>query len=239
MKKSGDWFVTDSELRKARQALEQPKNNITWEGDFIDDLINLSKTKEVALDIGANFGFCTYKFSSFFKQVIGFEPIKEVYDCLVKNVDKDNCILHNYALGNKSDLVLMLNQRKRQGQNQIIDNDVAKEIMAMPAPPRKSKASKFEIIENIQVKPLDDLNLQNISMMKIDVEGFEGNVIEGAKETIRRNKPIMGIEKTPVDNVFTKREVNIDKQMEGLGYFHYKTYGKHNTNNIYLPKEYA
>jgi FkbM family methyltransferase len=234
MKRSGDWFVTDSELRKARQALEQPKNNITWEGDFIDDLINLSKTKEVALDIGANFGFCTYKFSNFFKQVIGFEPVKEVYDCLVENIDKDNCILHNYALGNKSDLVLMLNQRKRQGQNQIIDNVVAKEM-----PSKKSKGSKFEIIENVQVKPLDELNLQNISMIKIDVEGFEGNVIEGAKETIRRNKPIMGIEKTSIDSLFTKREVNIDKQMEELGYFHYKTYGKHSTNNIYLPKEYA
>ena len=41
---------------------------------------------------------------------------------------------------------------------------------------------------------LDSLNLQNISMIKIDVENHENEVLEGAKQTILNNKPIIFVE---------------------------------------------
>jgi FkbM family methyltransferase len=39
-------------------------------------------------------------------------------------------------------------------------------------------------------KPLDSLNIQKMDIVKIDVEGHELEVLEGAKETIKRCKPI-------------------------------------------------
>ena len=41
---------------------------------------------------------------------------------------------------------------------------------------------------------LDDLELNNISLIKIDVENMEADVIEGGIETILRNRPILIVE---------------------------------------------
>ena len=46
-----------------------------------------------------------------------------------------------------------------------------------------------EIINNkiyVEVIPIDSLNLDKIDFMKIDVEGYEELVIEGAIETIKK-----------------------------------------------------
>jgi FkbM family methyltransferase len=52
----------------------------------------------------------------------------------------------------------------------------------------------FVVEQSINVITLDSLNLDNISMIKIDVENHENEVLEGAKQTILRNKPIVFIE---------------------------------------------
>jgi FkbM family methyltransferase len=46
----------------------------------------------------------------------------------------------------------------------------------------------------VEVIPLDSLNLQNVSLIKIDVEGMEIEVLKGARETILREHPILLIE---------------------------------------------
>ena len=45
----------------------------------------------------------------------------------------------------------------------------------------------------VEVKPLDDL-IEHADVIKIDVEGYELNVIDGAIKLIRRCKPILVIE---------------------------------------------
>jgi FkbM family methyltransferase len=57
-----------------------------------------------------------------------------------------------------------------------------------------SNGSSFIVNPSINVITLDSLNLDNISMIKIDVENHENEVLEGAKQTILRNKPIIFIE---------------------------------------------
>lgn len=57
-----------------------------------------------------------------------------------------------------------------------------------------SNGSSFLVNPSIKVITLDSLNLQNISMIKIDVENHENEVLEGAKQTILNNKPIIFIE---------------------------------------------
>lgn len=41
---------------------------------------------------------------------------------------------------------------------------------------------------------IDSLNLNGVSLIKIDVEGMENMVLEGAKETIQKNKPVIILE---------------------------------------------
>ena len=42
--------------------------------------------------------------------------------------------------------------------------------------------------------------MSNISFIKIDVEGYEINLLKGAYETIKRDKPVIFIEKTLTNN---------------------------------------
>ena len=49
---------------------------------------------------------------------------------------------------------------------------------------------------NENVTTLDTFNLKNISFIKIDVEGYEINLLKGALKTIEKNKPVIFIEKT-------------------------------------------
>ena len=54
--------------------------------------------------------------------------------------------------------------------------------------------NNFENYENfeIQTKKIDELNFDNkISFIKIDVEGHELEVIEGGKNTIKRDKDVI------------------------------------------------
>ena len=48
---------------------------------------------------------------------------------------------------------------------------------------------------NENVTTLDTFNLKNISFIKIDVEGYELNLLKGAFNTIEKNKPLIFIEK--------------------------------------------
>ena len=51
--------------------------------------------------------------------------------------------------------------------------------------------------EKVDVIPLDSLDLENVSMIKIDVEGSEMDVLDGAVATLQRRKPALMIELNP------------------------------------------
>ena len=71
---------------------------------------------------------------------------------------------------------------------------------------------------NIQCRKLDSLNLENIGLIKIDVEGFEIEVLKGARETLLKNKPAMIIEN---ESVHTEDTNQLFLIMTELGYEKY------------------
>jgi hypothetical protein len=60
----------------------------------------------------------------------------------------------------------------------------------------KERKKNYKWLErySIDIINLDSLNLKNISIMKIDVEGHENEVLIGAKKTILSNRPVIIIE---------------------------------------------
>jgi FkbM family methyltransferase len=86
---------------------------------------------------------------------------------------------------------------------------------------------KFELLRTIRI---DDMALSDVKLLKIDVEGMEDKVIEGARETIRRDRPLVFIEtfKTDFDP--------IKQFLLSLDYLIYMTPAR---DAIAVPKEFG
>lgn len=137
------------------------------------------------LDIGANAGQYSKKMRNFgyTKKIISFEPLKDVFEILKKNALHDkNWIVNNYALGNE-DSVGIINVSKKSDCSSIFNM----------LPEHKESASGLEYIaqQEIEVKKLDTVfnsfagKSDNV-MIKIDTQGYEKNVIDGAFESLNK-----------------------------------------------------
>jgi len=145
----------------------------------------VKKVKGVFVDVGANIGFYTEMASKKASFVLAFEPNPKVFAILRKRFEgKNNVACSNYALGNFngfSKLYVTINDRD------IFDINGSSSLVV------NYKLGSYDV----QVKRMDDLDVINsmkIDMIKIDVEGFEVEVLKGAEETIKRNKPVLLIE---------------------------------------------
>jgi FkbM family methyltransferase len=131
-----------------------------------------------AIDVGANIGNHSIFFSQFFETVHAIEANPISYDVLKLNSKKINNINPiNIAITEKNKTVYL-----RQKKKNISGSNLEK------------KYNKNFI--KIKAKSLDNLffNKKNITLIKIDVEGHELEVIKGAKRLITRNKPIIVFE---------------------------------------------
>jgi hypothetical protein len=67
--------------------------------------------------------------------------------------------------------------------------------------------------ELVNIITLDSLNLGKISLIKVDIEGYEKEFLEGAKNTILKNKPNIIIEIHKDD-----KEKDVKKLLTDFGY---------------------
>lgn len=155
-------------------------NRLEDEMLLVDDLPGSRLT---AVDAGANCGWFTYLMSRRFARVEAFEPnpavIKDLRDYGAANVHL-NCT----ALSSKdSEAVLQIPivGGKEQSPWASFDRD------NLPG------SSIFREI-NVRTITLDGLSLSDVSLIKIDVEGHEIELLAGAKETIRKYRPVIIIE---------------------------------------------
>jgi hypothetical protein len=75
-------------------------------------------------------------------------------------------------------------------------------------PPEQSSPSR-----DVAVITVDDLQLRELRLLKIDVEGMEGDVLQGAAKTIARCRPVLYVENDRAD-----RSPALLQQLDDLGY---------------------
>lgn len=132
-----------------------------------------------AIDVGANVGFYTNVFSKISSKVIAFEPIDSLAELLKKNFKKKNHInIFSFALGEFDEEKLFFVPEGNEGEASFINRTV------------NSKQLRTK------VKRGDDVleGIEDIDLIKIDVEGYELNVLKGLKNLIMINYPIFLIE---------------------------------------------
>lgn len=144
---------------------------------------------DTLLDIGANIGQYALDMRGigYKKRIISFEPLKSAYNELEKvSSGDDNWLVRNYALGNQ-DMESIIN---------VSDNSVSSSILnILPSHLKVAPKSKYISKEKIEVKKVDSIfnsfcNKENNVMIKIDTQGFEKKVLEGAIESLSNIKII-------------------------------------------------
>lgn len=136
------------------------------------------KNRRTALDIGANVGLWSRDLTKYFDQVIAFEPVAMFRECLERNVTASNIKVENVALGDSEGQVRMIITEGNTGHTHV---------------------DPTSTIGDTRIIRLDSLNLQNVDYIKIDCEGFEYRVLQGARQTIQRCRPVVVIEQKPHD----------------------------------------
>jgi len=216
MKIVNGWHLLDDEHDITEWLENKPKDEVFWQGqEWIDAVLNLTEKRGVFLDIGANYGFVSAIMSDYFKEVLSFELIPSTYDCLEQNVKKYNNVHpYNFGLGHQEDIVLTMRRKKTAGHSQVInDEKIIKQYKNNTIPKKK----RIEVRE-AKIKTLDSLNLDSIDLIKIDVEGFEEYVLQGAENTIKKLKPAICLEVSNPKKVSVVRNVDCVKLLESWGY---------------------
>ncbi len=158
--------------------------------DFEPKMVRLFQTlikkDDVVIDVGANIGCTSILFGELAEQVISFEPSPTTFNLLQKNIKQsglENITLLNSALGSNPG-VSKITYAESNRSGGFISN--------------KTTISTGHVTEKIRIEKLDniihDLNISKLDFIKIDVEGFEKEVIEGARNTINKFQPIIVLE---------------------------------------------
>ncbi|MFK8046763.1 MAG: FkbM family methyltransferase [Crocinitomicaceae bacterium] len=153
-----------------------------YEQGTVSALQSFLKEGDTFVDAGANIGFLSLVAAEKvgkFGAVHAFEPFPSTYEILEKNKNINNYVqirAYPFALGNETGSKTIYTENENRGGASLV-NHVS------------DSGTKIEI------RKLDDVKIHTlIKVIKIDVEGYEFEVLKGAEKTIRENKPKLIIE---------------------------------------------
>lgn len=141
----------------------------------------LGRKDTTAVDIGANVGLMTIPMAKVVGsggRVVAFEPHPGNYERLTKNCDASgmtNMDLRNVAIG-EVDSWMKLNIPSNKGEATLVERDGAQSVEVRVEKPRSFGG--------------------NISVIKVDVEGFEGTVLRAIDGVIEGERPSLIVEST-------------------------------------------
>jgi len=160
------------------------------EGDFLH-FLKLIPNNGVVLDIGANIGIMSVHLARKLNhsRIFAIEPIPNNLKALQRIIHfyhLHNIEILNFALGNEDGQIEMVmpvvDKVKMQGLSHVVHESIEE----------FNEGSKF----HVEVKKLDNIPELNseasqINAIKMDVENFEYFVLQGGKELIKKNRPII------------------------------------------------
>lgn len=209
-------YGTINYYKNDQHMIEQYENQVFFEQEYI--LQYLSKYVLEActiIDIGAHVGSHSIMYKAINPSAIVycFEPQKMLYKLLCLNISNNNLYniySYNNAVG-ESVYDAQMNPYSTDGENSMRNIEYGSSNVFNLAGVQIGSGG-----ENVKVISLDALKVNKCDFMKIDVEGYEPNVIMGAREMIRSCRPVISFE------VNQKKSPNINtttvEMLESLGY---------------------
>jgi FkbM family methyltransferase len=170
----------------------------------LDYLLREHRRGRRFVDVGANWGSYTVLLQPNFDRIDAFEPIARCAAALrLYAAARDRAIgIHACALGDHHATVSLL-----VPLNDGFDRSASARVV-----PVASDANAIAV----EARTLDSFGFDDVDFVKIDVEGYERNVISGASETLARFRPrlLVEIEQRHIDEPLTDRIAFIER----LGY---------------------
>ena len=228
-----------SELRKSNINVLKSSNVVCFAYEPVADLIGFYGAPEykefnasidylkknegsfhTAIDVGANIGIVSQILSEHFEEVFSFEPNPQTFKLLELNASyclNNNVNPYNLALSHEAgELILTDWNPYHSGQSKI--NATKEQLSKYESHSFKPRNYK------VPCTTLDDFvlsnHIQKVSLIKIDVEGHEKQVLMGAKKVIKEHSPAIIFEDWD-----TKKESKstLRKELEELGYLDFWT----------------
>ncbi len=173
-----------------------------WSEAEIDLFRQLLRPGDRVVEVGANIGTHTVflaKAVTATGQVLAYEPQRIVFQTLCANVALNSLTnVHCYPIG--------LGATSGFAQIPPLDYNQANNFGGV-------SLQTQETGETVQIAPLDSFNLPTCRLLKIDAEGMELDVLQGATATITRCQPILYIE-----NDRPEKAPALIHQIQTLGY---------------------
>lgn len=197
-------FLIDDNPALVKRTLKSGK---PWEPLTLEAVRKHVVPGTTALDVGAHIGSITVPMARAVGprgRVYAFEPQKKVFRELVHNLRLNGlaqATALRFAAGAKDEVIHMAPEAEHDGQTAVGAGG-----------------------DEVELRTIDGFGFGDVSLVKIDVEGFEAEVLKGAAETIRRCRPVLIIEITRAhhyDELDAKEKARVDESrrlVRELGY---------------------
>lgn len=128
-----------------------------------------------AVDVGAHVGLWTRVMLLDFEAVSSFEPLPAHIECFKANIgEPENNRLFPCAISDKPGRLSIHMPHDNTGHAHVLKGG-----------------------HEVEAMPLDLFGLNDVDLLKIDVEGWEYQVVTGAEQTIKTNRPVVVVEQKP------------------------------------------
>ena len=166
----------------------------------IFDIFNISKKKGAILDVGGNLGYSALAFRLALQNndldIYSFEPYPLNIRFLYKNVSGNNIKVIPLGLGNFNQTLdigfpdytkTIMNNDDRLNTGRI-------SFVGLNSQKQSKKMQQAKIVNGDSYLKKKKIYLKNILFVKIDVEGYEIEVLKGLKKTLNMCRPLVQME---------------------------------------------
>ena len=132
------------------------------------------RQRRTVIDGGAHVGMWSRTFAGLFDRVIAFEPSPDTFECLLYNIDAPNVDCRNQALGAAPGKIHMT-------------------LDGFEGTLREKNSGARYVAEGgaIDRVTVDSLRLDDLDLLKMDIEGSEVEALKGARQTLLRCRPVV------------------------------------------------
>lgn len=148
----------------------------------MDVLADIVEPGDKVVDVGGNRGIYAFKLANMGAEVEVFEPNPECVRILEPWAAKRGVHVHAVAISSsegEAELRIPIDARG-------VEHDASATLDVLHAQDSR--------VETVPLRTLDSFGLRNLVLIKIDVEGHEQSVLEGAAQTIATSRPALLIE---------------------------------------------